>query len=52
MEKTEVMWVGHRKIEQYIILDVEKLKQRDSFVYLGGAICVVGSSPVSKRKNL
>ncbi len=25
---------------------------RDSFVYLGGAICGVGSSPISKRKNL
>ena len=29
--------MGHRKREQYIILGVKKLKQRDSFVYLGGA---------------
>ena len=26
LEKTGVMWVGHRKKEQYIILDVKKLK--------------------------
>ena len=52
LEKTVVMRVEHRKQEQYIILGVKKLKQRDSFVYLGGAICGVGSSPISKRKNL
>ena len=33
-------------------LDGKKLKQRDSFFYLGGAICGVDSSPISKRKNL
>ena len=48
LEKTEVMWVGYRRKE----LDAKKLKQRDTFVYLGGAICGVGSSPISKRKNL
>ena len=43
--------MGHKK-EQYVPLDVKKLKQRDSFVYLGGAICGVGSSPNSKWENL
>ena len=51
LERTEVMWMEHRKREQYIILVVKKLKERDSFVYLGGAICGVDSWPISKRKT-
>ena len=30
-------------------MDGKKLKQRDSFAYLGGAICGVNSSPFSKN---
>ena len=52
LENIEVMLVGPRQKEQYIIRDGKKLKQKDSFVYLGRAICGVGSSPISKRKNL
>ena len=33
-------------------LDGKKLKQRDNFAYLGGAICRVDISPISKRENL
>ena len=29
-----------------------KKKGSDSFAYLGGAICGVDSSPISKRENL
>ena len=44
LEKTEVMWVGPRRKELDIHLDGKKLKRRDSFVYLGGAICGDGNS--------
>ena len=50
LEKTEVMRVVHSMKELYINLGGKKLKQRDIFVYLGGAICGVGSSPILKRK--
>ena len=52
LEKTEVMCVEPRWKEQEMHLDGKKLKQRNSFVYLGGAICEDGNSPVSKRKKL
>ena len=45
--KFGVMWVGHRRNK----LDGKKLEQRDNFVDLGGAICGVGNSLVSTRKN-
>ena len=38
--KREVMWVGHRRKEVDIHLDGKKLKQRDGFVYLGGAMAI------------
>ena len=44
--KTVVTWMEHRRKELYIHLDGKKLKQSDSFVYLGGAICGVDSSPI------
>ena len=42
-EKAEIMWVGQNK---YMDLhpDGKKLKQRESFVYLGGAIHRDGNS--------
>ena len=39
LEKTEVLWVGHQKKDIEIRLDGKKLNQRESFVYLGGAVC-------------
>ena len=34
-----MLWVGQQKKYLDIRLDGKKLKQRDSFVYLGGAVC-------------
>ena len=33
-------------------MDGKKLKQRDKFAYLGGAICGVDIWPISKWENL
>ena len=51
LEKTEVMWVGQRKKELHLHPDGKKLKQRESFVYVGGAICGDGNSDteISRR---
>ena len=50
--KTEVMWVGQRRKELEILLDGEKLKQTDSFVYLGGAIFEDGKSDPEIRRRI
>ena len=39
LEKTEVLRIGHQREELDIELEGKKLAQRDSFVYLGGAVC-------------
>ena len=39
LEKMEVLWVGQQKKDLDVRLDGKKLNQRDSFVYLGGAVC-------------
>ena len=39
IEKTEVLHIGHQREELDIELEGKKLTQRDSFVYLGGAVC-------------
>ena len=39
LEKTEVLRIGHQRDELDIELEGNKLNQRDSFVYLGGALC-------------
>ena len=39
LEKTEVLWVGQQKKDLDIRQDGKKLNQRDSFAYLGGAVC-------------
>ena len=39
LEKTEVLHIGHQREELDIELEGKKLPQRDSFVYLGGAVC-------------
>ena len=43
-KKTEVLWVGQQKKDLDIRLDGKKLSQRDSFVYLGGAVCGDGGT--------
>ena len=40
LKKTEVLHIGHQREE----LDIEKLNQRDSFVYLVGAVCGDGKT--------
>ena len=37
--KTEVLHIGHQREELDIELEGKKLTQRDSFVYLRGAVC-------------
>ena len=39
LKKTEVLHIGHQKEELVIELEGKKLTQRDSFVYLGVAVC-------------
>ena len=39
LEKTEVLWVGQQNKGLDIRLDMKKLNQQDSFVYLCGAVC-------------
>ena len=46
LEKTAVLHIGHQKEELDIELEGKKLTQRDSFVYLGGAVC--GDEKTSK----
>ena len=44
LEKTEVLHIGHQREELDIELEGKKLTQRDSFVYLGGAVCEDGKT--------
>ena len=44
LEKTEVLHIGHQREELDIELEGKKLTQRDSFVYLGGAVCRDGKT--------
>ena len=44
LEKTEVLHIGHQREELDIELEGKKLTQRDSFVYLGGAVCGDGKT--------
>ena len=42
--KTEVLHIGHQREELDIELEGKILNQRDSFVYLGGAVCGDGKT--------
>ena len=42
--KTEVLHTGHQREDLDIELEGKKLTQRDSFVYLGGAVCGDGKT--------
>ena len=44
--------MGQRRKELGIHLDGKKLKQRDSFVYLGGPICRDGNSETAIRRRM
>ena len=44
LEKTEVLHIGHQREELDIELEGNILNQRDSFVYLGGAVCGDGKT--------
>ena len=44
LEKTEVLHIGHQREELDIELEWKKLTQRDSYVYLGGAVCGDGKT--------
>ena len=44
LEKTEVLHIAHQREELNIELEGKKLTQRDSFVYLGGAVCGDGGN--------
>ena len=50
IEKTEVMHIAHQREELDIELEGKKLTQRDSFVYLGGAVCGDGKRREVRRR--
>ena len=52
LEKTEVMHIGHQKEELVIEMEGKKLTQRDSFVYLGGAVCGDGKTEREVRRRV
>ena len=51
LEKTEVFLIGHQREELDIELEGKKLTQRDSFVYLGGAVCGDGRTERGTSKS-
>ena len=52
LEKTEVLHIGHQREELDIELEGKKLAQRDSFVYLGGAVCRDGKTEREVRRRV
>ena len=52
LEKTEVLHIGHQREELDIELEGKKLTQRDSFVYLGGAVCGDGKTEREVRQRV
>ena len=50
LEKTGVLCVGQQNRDLYIRLEGKKPNQRDSFVYLGGAVCGDGGAETELRK--
>ena len=51
LEKTAVLHIGHQKEELDIELEGKKLTQRDSFVYLGEAVCGDGKTSKSTGRS-
>ena len=52
LEKTEMLHIGHQREELDIELEGKKLTQRDSFVYLGGAVCGDGKTEREVRRRV
>ena len=52
LEKTEVLHICHQIEELDIELDVKKLTQRDSVVYIGGAVCGDGKTEIEVRRRV
>ena len=52
LEKTEVLHIGHQMEELDIELEGKKLTLRDSFVYLGGAVCGDGKTEREVRRRV
>ena len=52
LEKTEVLNIGHQREELDIELEGKILNQRDSFVYLGGAVCGDGKTEREVRRRV
>ena len=52
LEKMKVFWVGQQNKDLDIRLDGKKLNQRDSFVYLGGAVCRDGGTETEIRRRI
>ena len=50
--KTEVLHIGHQREELDIELEGKKLTQRDSFVYIGGAVCGDGKTEREVRRRV
>ena len=52
LDKTEVLHIGHQREELDIELEGKKLTQRDSFMYLGGAVCGDGKTDIEVRRRV
>ena len=52
LEKTEVLHIGHQREDMDIELEGKILNQRDSFVYLGGAVCGDGKTEREVRRRV
>ena len=52
LEKTEVLHIGHQREGLDIELEGKILNQRDSFVYLGGAVCGDGKTERGTSKSV
>ena len=52
LENTEVLHIGTQMEELDIELEGKKLTQRDSFVYIGGAVCGYGNTEREVRRRV
>ena len=52
LEKIEVLHIGHQRKELDIELEGKILNQRNSFVYLGGAVCGDGKTERDIRRRV
>ena len=52
LENIEVLHIGHQREELDIELEGKILNQRDSFVYLGGAVCGDGKTERDIRRRV